>query len=607
MAKHLAAAKEKSDSPLIKQVAEGRGTGFGLTSSSAEVEAGTLESLRSAAEPAAEQGARRARRLPRLRARARALGRGGGGRRRGGRGGRDREDRGCARAGLIGVATGLRQTARPPAELYLRAWPSAKPVERVDRVIIRFAGDSGDGMQLTGDRFTSETAMLGNDLSTLPDFPAEIRAPAGSLPGVSGFQVHFADHDILTPGDRPNVLVAMNPAALKTNLDDLPRGGTLIVNKDAFNERNLQKAGYEANPLEDGSLDDYHVHEVALTTMTVEALKEHRGAHVARGRALEELLRARADVVALPPPDRGHARVRREEVRQAARDRRGERDRVQGRLRLRRDLRGLRRLVRGRAREAAARDVPPDRRQHGALVRPDRRLEALEACRSSSAPTRSRPRPRSSRSWRATSASACARSRPRTRSRPRARRSARPSAARSASRVSAGPGHRAQVRDDRPRRRARAAARDPRHPARRPLDRDADEARAGRPADGAVRPELGEPGAGDRRLDAVAVLPRRDRGGADRAQVPHARLPAQRRVPRERLRAVADPGRRRPARRSRPSSRPTRRASSRTRATRRRSRGRGRSPARPGSSTGSAASRRRTAPATSPTTPTTTT
>jgi 2-oxoglutarate ferredoxin oxidoreductase subunit alpha len=150
---------------------------------------------------------------------------------------------------------------------------TSKPVERLDRVIIRFAGDSGDGMQLTGDRFTSETAVLGNDLSTLPDFPAEIRAPAGSLPGVSGFQVHFADHDILTPGDRPNVLVAMNPAALKTNLKDLPRGGTLIVNRDAFNERNLQKAGYDANPLEDGSLADFHVHEVPLTSMTVEALK----------------------------------------------------------------------------------------------------------------------------------------------------------------------------------------------------------------------------------------------------------------------------------------------------------------------------------------------
>jgi 2-oxoglutarate ferredoxin oxidoreductase subunit alpha len=150
----------------------------------------------------------------------------------------------------------------------------AKPVQQLDRVVIRFAGDSGDGMQLTGSRFTSETAVLGNDLSTLPDFPAEIRAPAGSLPGVSGFQIHFSDHDILTPGDAPNVLVAMNPAALKTNLGDLPKGGMLIVNTDAFTERNLAKAGFASNPLEDGSLDEYHVHEVALTSITLEALKE---------------------------------------------------------------------------------------------------------------------------------------------------------------------------------------------------------------------------------------------------------------------------------------------------------------------------------------------
>jgi 2-oxoglutarate/2-oxoacid ferredoxin oxidoreductase subunit alpha len=153
----------------------------------------------------------------------------------------------------------------------------AKAVEQLEQVTIRFAGDSGDGMQLTGDRFTSETAVLGNDLSTLPDFPAEIRAPAGSLPGVSGFQLHFADHDILTPGDAPNVLVAMNPAALKTNIGDLPKGGTLIVDTDTFKDRNLQKAGYETSPLEDGSLADYHVHEVALTSMTVGALKGIEG------------------------------------------------------------------------------------------------------------------------------------------------------------------------------------------------------------------------------------------------------------------------------------------------------------------------------------------
>jgi 2-oxoglutarate ferredoxin oxidoreductase subunit alpha len=154
---------------------------------------------------------------------------------------------------------------------------STKKVEHLEGVIIRFAGDSGDGMQLTGDRFTSETATLGNDLATFPDFPAEIRAPAGSLPGVSGFQVHFADHDILTAGDRPDVLVAMNPAALKTNLGDVPKGGVIIVNTDAFNDRTLQKAGYAVNPLEDGSLGDYHVHEVALTSMTVGALKGIEG------------------------------------------------------------------------------------------------------------------------------------------------------------------------------------------------------------------------------------------------------------------------------------------------------------------------------------------
>lgn len=149
-----------------------------------------------------------------------------------------------------------------------------KDVRRLDRVIIRFAGDSGDGMQLTGDRFTSETASFGNDLSTLPNFPAEIRAPAGTLPGVSSFQLHFADHDILTPGDAPNVLVAMNPAALKANIADVPRGAEIIVNTDEFTKRAMQKVGYAASPLEDGSLGGYSLHPVPLTTLTVEALKE---------------------------------------------------------------------------------------------------------------------------------------------------------------------------------------------------------------------------------------------------------------------------------------------------------------------------------------------
>jgi 2-oxoglutarate ferredoxin oxidoreductase subunit alpha len=146
-------------------------------------------------------------------------------------------------------------------------------IER-ERVVIRFAGDSGDGMQLTGDRFTSETAAFGNDLSTLPNFPAEIRAPAGTLPGVSSFQLHFANYDILTPGDRPDVLVAMNPAALKANIGDLPAGGILIVNTDEFTKRNLTKVGYEANPIEDGSLEQYSVYPIAMATLTRGALEE---------------------------------------------------------------------------------------------------------------------------------------------------------------------------------------------------------------------------------------------------------------------------------------------------------------------------------------------
>lgn len=155
----------------------------------------------------------------------------------------------------------------------------SKQVKQLDRVIIRFAGDSGDGMQLTGDRFTQESAVFGNDLVTLPNFPAEIRAPQGTLPGVSSFQVHFADHDILTAGDAPDVLVAMNPAALKANLGDLPKGATIIVDTHDFTPRNLTKAGYDANPLDllgdaNDPLGEFSVQPVDLTGMTVEAVKE---------------------------------------------------------------------------------------------------------------------------------------------------------------------------------------------------------------------------------------------------------------------------------------------------------------------------------------------
>ena len=149
-----------------------------------------------------------------------------------------------------------------------------KSVVELDRVVIRLAGDSGDGMQLTGNRFTSETASFGNDLSTLPNFPAEIRAPTGTLPGVSSFQLHFADHDIMTPGDAPDVLVAMNPAALKSNLSDLPGGGLLILDSDEFTPRNLAKVGYATNPLEDGSLEGWQTVPVPLTSMTLDALAD---------------------------------------------------------------------------------------------------------------------------------------------------------------------------------------------------------------------------------------------------------------------------------------------------------------------------------------------
>ncbi|WP_414687903.1 2-oxoacid:acceptor oxidoreductase subunit alpha [Mycobacterium sp.] len=150
---------------------------------------------------------------------------------------------------------------------------SAPGRQKLEKVVIRFAGDSGDGMQLTGDRFTSEAALFGNDLATQPNFPAEIRAPQGTLPGVSSFQIQIADYDILTAGDRPDVLVAMNPAALKANVADLPRGGLIIANSDEFTKRNLAKVGYESNPLESDGLSDYVVQSVPMTSLTLGAVE----------------------------------------------------------------------------------------------------------------------------------------------------------------------------------------------------------------------------------------------------------------------------------------------------------------------------------------------
>src|SRR5438128_10722603 len=165
-------------------------------------------------------------------------------------------------------------TASNPQTLGTRQQPQR--VEELQSATIRLCGDSGDGMQLAGTQFTNTSAILGNDISTLPDFPAEIRAPAGTLAGVSGFQIHFSSCDIHTPGDRLNALVAMNPAALKTNIKDLEPGGILIVNRDAFGTSDLHKAGYKNNPLEDGSLKGYRVHAVPVTVLNREAVAEFK-------------------------------------------------------------------------------------------------------------------------------------------------------------------------------------------------------------------------------------------------------------------------------------------------------------------------------------------
>ena len=234
---------------------------------------------------------------------------------------------------------------------------SGKQVRKLDRVVIRFAGDSGDGMQLTGDRFTSETAALGNDLSTLPNFPAEIRAPQGTLPGVSSFQLHFADHDVLTPGDAPDVLVAMNPAALKANLADLPRGAMVIVDTDEFTKRNLAKVGYAANPLDDGSLD-------SLPRARRRAdLDDRRGAGRLRpdpqgGGAGEEHVRPRACCPGCTTGrPRAPSRFLHAKFAKKPRDPRGQPRGVPRRLELRRDDRGLRGLA-TRSRRRRCRPAP---------------------------------------------------------------------------------------------------------------------------------------------------------------------------------------------------------------------------------------------------------
>ncbi len=315
----------------------------------------------------------------------------------------------------------------------------AKPVVQLDKVIIRFAGDSGDGMQLTGDRFTHETASFGNDLSTLPDFPAEIRAPAGTLPGVSAFQLHFADHAIQTPGDAADVLVAMNPAALKSNLHHVRRGGTLIVNSDEFTKRALDKVGYTVDPLSDGSLDSYAVTPVSLTTLTVGALK---GFDITKKEA-ERAKNMFALGLLTWLYDRGV-----EGTKEFLETKFGRRPEI-----LAANLAAFEAgWAYGETTEefavqyevapgaAAARPVPQHHREPRPVLRPDRRHPSSRACRCSWAPTPSRRPPTSSTSSAATRSSACARCSSRTRSPGSAPPSARRTAGLSAVTTTSGPG-----------------------------------------------------------------------------------------------------------------------------------------------------------------------
>ena len=398
-------------------------------------------------------------------------------------------------------------------------------------------------MQLTGDRFTSETAVFGNDLATLPDFPAEIRAPAGSLPGVSGFQVHFADHDILTPGDQPNVLVAMNPAALKVNLADLAKGGTVIVNTDAFSDRNLQKAGYATSPLEDGSLSDFHVHAVSLSSMTIEALKEVEGItsreaersknFFALGlmswlynRPIEGTL-GFIDTKFAKRPEIAEANTRAFKAGwnygETSEDFAVSYEIAPAQLEpgTYRQISGNSALTYGLIAASKLSGLPLFLGAYPITPASDV-LEQLASMKHFGV-----------RTFQAEDEIAAS--------------GAALGAAFGGSlgvTTSAGPGDRAQVGDRRARGDARAAADRRRRAARGAVDGHADEAGAGRSPDGDVRAKLGVARAGRRGLDAGRLLSRGDRSRPDRDQVPDARLPPLRRVPRQRLGAVADPGRR---------------------------------------------------------------
>ena len=305
---------------------------------------------------------------------------------------------------------------------------------RRDSVVIRFAGDSGDGMQLAGMQFTTESALAGNDIATLPDFPAEIRAPAGTLAGVSGFQLNFSSSEIFTAGDEPNVLVAMNPAALKANLDDVPPNGVMIVDREAFSEANLKRAGYTSNPLTDHSLDKYQVFQVDVTKLTTLALHGTRDSTTAPSSAAATCSCSACCRGSISGRSKARSNWLEGALQEDSRRARRQPEGAQGRLQLRRDHRDVREL---RTTLTRPRDRPGLLSQHHRQQRDRAGLRRgggrVAGARCSSAPIRLRRPATFCTNSRASRISRSTPSRPRTRSRASPRRSARPSAARSRS------------------------------------------------------------------------------------------------------------------------------------------------------------------------------
>ena len=416
----------------------------------------------------------------------------------------------------------------------------AKRVESRRGVVIRFAGDSGDGMQVTGSQFTAESALAGNDLATLPDFPAEIRAPAGTLAGVSAFQLHFAADDIFTPGDDLDVLVAMNPAALRMNLDDLRAGGILIVDREAFSDANLRKAGYSQSPLDDGSLERWQLFQVDITKLTTTSLKG-LGPVGARGVPLPQLLLPRDRLLAVPPAHRSHRAVGRGQVQEEPQAGRGQPPRAAGRLQLRRERRAAGGVVRGPARHHPGRHLSQHHRQHRHGARPGRR--GPEG-RPADLPRQLPDHPGERRAARAVGAQGIRRLHLPGRGRDRRHRRGPGRGVRRRHRRHdhQRPRHGSQVRDVGAGAGGRAATHRHRHPARRTVHRHAHEDRAGGPADGALWPTRRGAAADRGALHAVGLLRRHRRGGAHRAPLHDAGHHPERRLSRQRRRALADPG-----------------------------------------------------------------